>query len=383
MAKTSLASAIAFLAGLSVAPASEPVTIGMMAPLSGSSAVLGQHMRDGARLALSALGGRIAGRSVAFILVDDESDPDLAIARARALLEREAADILTGVASLDMMAALSDSAIFVGAPAAASTIARRRCAASFFSMSGREDRTHQIMGAYAARQGYARVALIALDDPSGPSAVAAFQRGYGVEVADIALAKPDDADFANTLAGIASSAIDALYAVAPGRAGVTLVRQFHEAALKDAIVFLSASTIDETMSQAAGDAALDLVGAAHWAPDLDNAANRAFVAGFENAFGYPPSIHAARSYDAINLIASGVETVDGDLADADALRAALADADFNSVRGAFAFGADQFPIQDLHLVAAVERADGAFVTSARSMLARAGNQSDSAACSAN
>ena len=45
-----------------------------------------------------------------------------------------------------------------------------------------------------------------------------------------------------------------------------------------------------------------------------------------------------------------------------ALRAALARADFQSVRGSFAFGVNHFPIQDFYLREVVRDDDGAFTT---------------------
>jgi len=61
------------------------------------------------------------------------------------------------------------------------------------------------------------------------------------------------------------------------------------------------------------------------------------------------------------LIASAVAKV-GNTEDKDALRAALAEADFDSVRGKFKFGSNHFPVQDFYLREAVEDADGTWTT---------------------
>lgn len=99
--------------------------------------------------------------------------------------------------------------------------------------------------------------------------------------------------------------------------------------------------------------------AAQWANDLDNPANKAFVAAFEKAYGYPPTRHAAMGYEAARLIASAVRARGDTLSDRPALRAALRRADFRSIRGGFKFDTNQFPIQDHTLVRATRRADGA------------------------
>jgi len=52
----------------------------------------------------------------------------------------------------------------------------------------------------------------------------------------------------------------------------------------------------------------------------------------------------------------------GNTANKDALRAALAKADFKSLRGAFKFNTNHYPIQDFYHVKVVKRADGKFQT---------------------
>jgi branched-chain amino acid transport system substrate-binding protein len=69
-----------------------------------------------------------------------------------------------------------------------------------------------------------------------------------------------------------------------------------------------------------------------------------------------------QAYDAALLIDSAVRAVDGDLSDADGLRAALEAADFDSLRGEFRFGHNHYPIQDFYLVEVAQREDGKFQT---------------------
>src|SRR5690606_21322314 len=144
--------------------------------------------------------------------------------------------------------------------------------------------------------------------------------------------------------------------------GVRLVQQYHEAGLAELIPFLSAFTLDETALRRMKDAAVGFYAASQWAPDLDNAANRAFVPAFEAEYNRPPSLYAAQGYDAARLIESALGRVGGRLADKDALRAALKAADFASVRGNFTFNGNGFPIEDFYAVKVTRRADGAYVT---------------------
>jgi branched-chain amino acid transport system substrate-binding protein len=75
-----------------------------------------------------------------------------------------------------------------------------------------------------------------------------------------------------------------------------------------------------------------------------------------------PGNYAVQAYDAALLIDSALKTTNGSTADKNALRAALAKADFKSLRGAFRFNTNHYPIQDFYLVKAAKRPDGKFET---------------------
>ena len=97
---------------------------------------------------------------------------------------------------------------------------------------------------------------------------------------------------------------------------------------------------------AVGDAALGVHNTAQWSPDLDNAANKAFVEAFKAEYDRMPSLYASQAFDTANLILSALAKAP--VSDADAFRAALEAADFASVRGEFKFNTNHHPIQDIY-----------------------------------
>jgi len=109
---------------------------------------------------------------------------------------------------------------------------------------------------------------------------------------------------------------------------------------------------------AIGDAGLGNVQAGSWSYDLDNEANKKFVATFIKKYGLRPTAFAALQYDAINLIDSGVKAVKGKIEDKDAFRAAIRKADFHSVRGPFKFNNNQYPIVNIYITKVVKDAEG-------------------------
>jgi branched-chain amino acid transport system substrate-binding protein len=209
----------------------------------------------------------------------------------------------------------------------------------------------------------ARVLLIAPNYQAGRDSLAGFKRHYQGEVVDEIYVPLTHQDFSAELARIAVARPDAVFAFMPGGLGVRLVRQFRQAGLADDVTFLSAFTVDETTLPATGADALGFFSGATWAPDLDAPGNAEFVAAFEARYNYIPAVYAMQGYDTAMLLDSAIRAVGGDLSDRDAVREAIRAADFQSLRGEFAFNTNQFPIQDFYLVHAVERADGMFHTS--------------------
>jgi branched-chain amino acid transport system substrate-binding protein len=70
---------------------------------------------------------------------------------------------------------------------------------------------------------------------------------------------------------------------------------------------------------------------------------------FQNEYKRVPSVFASQGYDAALLINAAVRDVKGKLEDRDALRKALKAARFDSVRGAFKFNVNQYPIQNYYV----------------------------------
>lgn len=355
------------LAGGSAPAAADPVKIGFLATLSGPSAVLGQHMRDGFLLAVKELGGKIGGQETQVIVVDDELKPDVAVQKAKSLMERDKVDFITGLVFSNVAVAVlkpvtANETFLISANAGPSTIAGAGCNPYFFAASYQNDQNHEVLGKFAQSKGYKRVVLMAPNYQAGKDALAGFKRHYTGEVVDEIYTQLGQLDFSAELAKVAAAKPDAFFTFMPGGMGVNLVKQYRQAGLADTIPFLSAFTVDETTLPATGDAALGFHSGAAWAPDLDVPANHAFVAAFEKEYGYIPALYAAQAYDAAKLIDSAVRATGGKLSDKQALRAALSKADFPSVRGDFKFNTNQFPIQNFYLMKVGRRPDGKIQT---------------------
>jgi branched-chain amino acid transport system substrate-binding protein len=221
---------------------------------------------------------------------------------------------------------------------------------------------HEILGKVAQDRGYKRMYLMVPNYQAGKDSVAGFKLDYKGEIVEESYMPLNTLDFQPELSKISSQKPDALFTFMPGGLGVNLVKQYRQAGLADSIPVLSAFTVDESTLPAQQDAAVGMFGGANWAPNLDNPQNKKFVAAYEAAYNGVPGTYAFQAYDAAMLIDSAVKAVKGDLSNKDAVAAALKKADFTSLRGAFKFNTNGYPIQDFYLTKVAKRADGKFQT---------------------
>jgi branched-chain amino acid transport system substrate-binding protein len=358
------------MAGLLAAGAASaqdtPLKIGLVFTLSGPAAALGEQGRDGFLLAIEEMGG-LGGLTTEVSVIDDEQAPDVAASRVRELVERDGVNFVVGPIFSNILQAIftpvvESDAFLISPNAGTSNYAGAECHPDFFVTSYQNDQNHEVMGAYAEREGFQTVFLLAPNYQAGLDSLAGFKRHFTGTVVSETYTPLGQLDFSAELAQIAALQPDAVFAFMPGGMGVNLVRQYEQAGLKS-IPFLSAFTVDESTLPAQQDSAVGMLAGANWAPDFDNDASRAFVAAYEETYGEVPGTYAMQAYDAAQLIDSAVRAVGGDLTDLDGLRAALEAADFPSLRGDFAFGPNHYPIQDFYLTQAVKREDGLYATS--------------------
>jgi len=362
-----LMAATAIALGSSAATAQEKLKIGLITTLSGPAAALGQQQRNGLQLVIKDLGNKLGGRGVELLIQDDELKPDVAVSKVKTYVERDKVDFVVGPIFSNILQAImkpaTESGAFLISPnAGTSNFAGPECNPNFFVTSYQNDQNHEVLGKYAQDKGMRRVFIMAPNYQAGKDALAGFKRYFKGDVVDEVYVPLNQLDYAAELARIAAAQPEAIFVFLPGGMGVNFVKQFRQAGLADKITFLSAFTVDESTLPAQQDAALGFFGGANWAPNLDNPQNKAFVAAYEKEFNAVPGSYAFQAYDAGLLIDNALAATRGATADKNALRAAMMKADFKSLRGAFKFNTNHYPIQDFYLVKVAKRPDGKFET---------------------
>jgi branched-chain amino acid transport system substrate-binding protein len=331
------------------------VKVGLLSTLSGPGAGLGVDIRDGFQLAVKLSGGKFSGKAVDVIVADDQASPDVGRQTADRLVKRDKVDFMTGIVFSNVMLAVGaptfqSKTFYISANAGPSQYAGEQCNPYFFSASYQNDNMHEAVGKVVTDKGFRRVALIAPNYPAGKDAIAGFKRFFKGEVASETYTALNQLDYGTELSKLRAAKPDAVYIFLPGGMGINFIKQFVGAGLsKDITLFGPGFSGDEDVIKAVGEPMLGMFNTSQWGHDMDNAANKKFVAEFEKAYGRLPTLYAAQGYDAARLIEAAVRDSKGKLDDKAAVRKALEAAKFDSVRGAFKFNSNHFPVQDYYL----------------------------------
>jgi branched-chain amino acid transport system substrate-binding protein len=239
---------------------------------------------------------------------------------------------------------------YISANAGPSILAGAECSPWFFNVSWQNDNVAEAMGKWASDEGHKKVIAVAPNYPAGKDAVNGFKRYFKGSIQDEMYTKLGQLDYAAELAQLRAAKPDAVFFFLPGGMGINFIKQFVAAGLsKEMRLITSGFSADQDTIPAVGEPMLGLFNSSHWSHDLDNAANRRFVAGFEKTYGRQPSLYAAQGYDAAMLIDAAVRDSKGNLKDKAAVRKALEAARFDSVRGKFRFNVNHYPVQDYFL----------------------------------
>ena len=345
------------------ATAADPVKIGMITTLSGGGSSLGIDIRDGFQLAIDQEGGSLGGVPVELLVEDDARNPGKATQIAERFLKRDRVDIVTGIVWSNLAMAVvpkvtKAGVIYISPNAGPSALAGANCNANYFNVAWQNDNLHEAVGQYVRDQGYKKLYILAPNYPAGQDALTGFKRYYQGDLAGEVYTKLGQKDYAAEIAAIRAAVPDAVFFFLPGGMGISFLKQFQQAGLTGQIpLFGPAFSFDQGILGAVGDAALGVINSSQWNKDIDNEANRAFVADFQEAYGRLPSLYASQGYDAARLIASALKATGGDLDDQQAVLDALHKAEFDSVRGAFKFGPNNHPIQDIYVRQVVQEGD--------------------------
>jgi branched-chain amino acid transport system substrate-binding protein len=328
-----LAATTIALSGTGAAIAQESVKIGVVTPISGTYAPIGQQVRWGLELATKQVNeaGGIAGRQIQLIFEDSEANPSVAVQRAERLFEVEDVDFLTGTVNSGATLAVGQLAERVGKLMAttvsfADSITAGQCSPNVFRVNARAGQQSAALAAWVVEQKpNAKVFYLGPDYEMGRSTVAAFKTKmaeFGAQDVGELFAPLDNQDYTQYFGQIRAAQPDVLYTSVAGNDTVRFLTQMQEfGLLGDMLVVGASGTITSQNISAIGDAANGFGTGVGYSTRIDTPENKDFVEKFRAAYNADPDLYGTDSYGVIHFYKAAVEKA-GSL-EPDAVREAM------------------------------------------------------------
>ncbi len=302
-------------------------------------------------------GGKLGGRDIEYFSVDDESDPAKAPENANKLVKRDQVDVLvgtvhSGVALAMAKVARDNNTLLVIPNAGADDITGPMCAPNIFRSSFSNWQPGYAMGKVAAEQKKKTAVTFTWKYAAGEESTRGFKEGFeaggGKVVKEMTLPFPT-VEFQSYLTEIASLKPDIVYVFFAGGGAVKFVKDYAAAGLNKTIQLVGPGFLTDGTLEAQGDSAQGLLTTLHYADGLGNAKDKTFRAAYVNAYKSEPDVYAVQGYDAAQLLAAGLKSVNGDVSKRKELVAAMESAKIDSPRGAFTLSKAHNPVQDIYL----------------------------------
>jgi branched-chain amino acid transport system substrate-binding protein len=353
---TVAALAAAFTLGQPAWAQGTKLKVGLMLPATGTFAVLGAAIENGFKLYLSEQGGKIAGREVEIVKVDDESDPAKAIDNINKLIKRDNVDVIvgsvhSGVAMAMAKVAKESGTLLIVPNAGADAITGPMCAPNIFRSSFSSWQPGYAAGEAMAKKGHKTAVTITWKYAAGDEMVRgfkeAFEKAGGKVTKELNLPFPN-VEFQALLTEVASAKPEAVFAFYAGGGAVKFVKDYAAAGLKKIPLYGTGFLTDGTLEAQGADAA-GVLTTLHYADGLNTPKDNAFRLGYVKAYKQQPDVYAVQGYDAAQMLSVGLTAVKGDVKKHAEFGAALRAATIDSPRGKFTVSKSHNPVQDLYL----------------------------------
>jgi branched-chain amino acid transport system substrate-binding protein len=334
-----------------------PLKVGFMLPYTGTFAKLGKFIDDGFRLSVDQKGGKLGGRTVEYVQVDDESEPAKATDNINRLVGRDKVDVVvgtvhSGVAMAMAKVAKDTNALLIVPNAGANEVTGPMCAPNIWRTSFTNWQPAFPMGKVMYDAGHRNVMTITWRYAAGQQMVDAFKENFlklGGKVTEELYLPFPQVEFQALLTQIAQKKPDAVFSFFAGGGAVKFVKDYAAAGLKGQIPLYGTGFLTDGTLPAQGADAEGIKTTLHYADDLDNPANKAFLAAFKQKTGQDGDVYAVQGYDAGALLQMGLAAVNGDIAARERMFAAMQAARIDSPRGPISFSKAHNIVQNIYL----------------------------------
>jgi branched-chain amino acid transport system substrate-binding protein len=329
----------------------EPIKIGVILPLTGSSAAIGQEDLKGIQFALEEADNSIGERPVQLVVADDQNSPNVGLTEARRLVENEKVSAVLG--SLNSAVALAIHAYTTRSkvPYISGGIARdltdARKSPYTFRASVAAGQLEGVIAQFVVQNGWPQLILMGSDYAAGRDAVSqvgqTVKQLKGDVVAEV-FPRAGETDYAPYFSRLADRKADAVYGFFFGGDTLRFVRQYKSFGLKFPLIMTDVALSAGGVSQALGKDIDGVYSVEYWYNGLTDPRSKAFIEGFTKKNNVAPEGIAYCGYLQGRTIVEALKALNGNVTDGDAFAKAISQVSFEAPGGTFKFDANNNPI---------------------------------------
>jgi branched-chain amino acid transport system substrate-binding protein len=333
------AAALAFGLGLGSAVAQDTIKIGIVAPMTGTSAAVGREISDSTKLFLTLHGDHVAGKKIEIIVRDDQSVPDNAKRLAQELVVNDKVSFLGAslTPSAMSMAPIATEGKVPTVVMVSGTSVVTEKSPYYVRTSFTLGQQSGIIADWAVKNGSKKAVSVLSDWAPGAEAGKVFEQnftkggGQVLETLKVPLANPDFSPFLQRARDLQP---DTLFVFVPAGQAGTFARQFAERGLdKSGIKLIGPGDIvDDDDLPTTGDALLGVVTAGIYSAAHPSQLNKDYAAAYKKATGHRANFISVGGYDGMTLIYQALQKTEGKT-DADAVIGAMKGMKWESPRG--------------------------------------------------
>jgi branched-chain amino acid transport system substrate-binding protein len=299
----------------------EPFKIGVLAPLSGTYAKLGDHEVWGIKVAVDKVNaeGGLLGKKVEIVVEDDELNPTLASRKATKMILQDKVEYLIGAVSSGVSMALMPIAakyekVHIVPISGSPQITEDKCSRNTFKVGSNFRMQALAIGPWLVKNLGRKVYYIGADYAMGQDGVKvakeAIEKAGGQTVGEV-FAPLGTTDFGPYINKIKDAKPAVVFMVVAGNDAVRLVTQLDKFGIKKMAKLAGFEmTIDTTVLEGMGESAFETYGTNRYVFTLDTQRNNEFRNAYKKySSGEEPDQYSQASWESIMFLAKGTRTV--------------------------------------------------------------------------
>lgn len=346
---------------------SSTVTVGFVSPVTGFAAALGTDMKRGWDLYWEMNGDKVGDVTVKTVYEDDAGDPEVALTKARRLVEREGVDLVAGPVLANTAYAVASYVAGQGIPTlqitGADDLTQRQADDNILRAGYTSSQSNFPAGTWAHDQGHRTAVTLCPDYGFGWESCGGFVSSFtaaGGEVTKQLWNPLGTQDFSTYVSQIKELDPDVVFVgSAGGPDAILFYNAWQDFGADDIPLLGNCCFADQVFLREVGEKALGVQSFTYWAEGRDSEAVQSFVEAYEQRHNEIPSLYAAGSYLMAEIVAETL-TQTGGAVDESFIETASGLTFEDSVYGPIRFDEYNNVVGNVYLTEVTQRDDGVY-----------------------